>query len=207
MAVANPFATRFTRPGEIMPVDDDGRPIDLAGLLDRLAARGGRAAIIGPHGSGKSTLLMGLCKEAEGRGRSTVVCRLGGGPWRDSVAAVAAVLGAPATSLVCIDSWERLGRLARWATARASRYRRCGLLVTSHRPAGLPVLVRHEPTVATLLAIVRHLPEADRWLGPVIHDDDIHDAFVLQGPNLREALFQLYDLFEERRPGRQTPGS
>lgn len=207
MVMANPFTTRWTRPGRIEPVDVEGRLIDLAGLLDRLAALGGRAVIAGPHGSGKSTLLIRLREEAEARGRPTVICRLGGRPWRDAAAAITLVLRAPASSLVCLDSWERLGRLARWATCLAARWTGCGLLVTSHGPAGLPVLVQHEPSVATLRAVVRQLPDASHWLGTVVTDADLCAAFVRQAPDLREALFQLYDRFEERQRELQTVGS
>ena len=206
MAVANPFATRFTQPGQIEPVDAEGRPVDLEALLDRLDTLGGRAAICGPHGSGKSTLLARLHAQAAARGQPTVLRRLGSGPWRDAAVAVTTVLGAAAGSLVCLDSWERLGPLARWATRLAARHRRCHILVTTHRPAGLPVLVHHEPTVAMLLSIVRQLPEATRWLGTVIADADIRAAFARHAPDLREALFQLYDLFEERRLGPPVPG-
>jgi len=52
----NPFATRHTRPGGVPPLDDDGRPRDLEGLLARLGSMPA-AAIVGPHGTGKSTLL------------------------------------------------------------------------------------------------------------------------------------------------------
>lgn len=207
MVKANPFTTRWTRPGQIAPVDAEGQLIDLVGLLNRLAALGGRAVIAGPHGSGKSTLLNRLREEAEACGQPTVICRLGSGPWRDAATAIAAVLGAPVSSLVCLDSWERLGRFGRWATRLAARWSGCRLLVTSHGPAGLPVLVQHEPTVATLGAIVRQLPEAERWLGAVITHADLREAFARQGPNLREALFQLYDRFEERQHELQTVGS
>lgn len=207
MVMANPFTTRWTRPGQIAPVDAEGALIDLASLLDRFAALGGRAVIAGPHGTGKSTLLNRLGEEAEARGQPTVICRLGSGPWRDAATAIATVLGAAASSLVCLDSWERLGRFSRWATLLSARWSGCRLLVTSHRPAGLPVLVQHEPTVATLGAIVRQLPEAERWLGAVITNADLREAFARQGPNLREALFQLYDRFEERQHELKTVGS
>jgi GTPase SAR1 family protein len=207
MVMANPCTTRWTRPGQIAPVDAEGQLIGLAGLLDRLAAVGGQAVIVGPHGSGKSTLLIRLCQEAEARGQPTVICRLGSGPWRDAATAIAAVLGAAASCLVCLDSWERLGRFSQRATLLAARWSGCGLLVTSHGPAGLPVLVQHEPTIATLGAIVRQLPEAERWLGGVITNADLREAFARQGPNLREALFQLYDRFEERQHELKTVGS
>ena len=46
MAKANPFTTRWTRPGQIAPVDAEGQLIGLARLLDRLAAVGGRGPIV-----------------------------------------------------------------------------------------------------------------------------------------------------------------
>jgi len=56
MSDSNPFATRFTRPGQLPPFDAAGKRIDLDALL-ALAGRIRRAVIIGPHGSGESTLL------------------------------------------------------------------------------------------------------------------------------------------------------
>jgi hypothetical protein len=207
MAAVNPFATRFTRPGRIVPLDAAGRPVDLAALLARLDELGGRAAIEGAHGSGKSTLLARLHEEAAAHGRLSVLRRLGVGPWRDAAASFVSVIGASPASLVCVDSWERLGRVAGWATRLAARQRGGRLLVTSHGPAGLPVLLRCDPTAEMLAAIVRQLPEATVWLGSIIGDDDIRDAFKRHAPNLREALFHLYDLFEERRSERQTSRS
>lgn len=207
MGSVNPFATRFTRPGRIVPLDAEGRPVELATLLGRLDELGGRAAIQGAHGSGKSTLLVRLHEEAACQGRLSVVHRLGVGPWRDAAASVAAVIRAPSASLVCVDSWERLGRMAGSATRLVALQRGCRLLVTSHGPTGLPVLLRCDPTAATLEAIVRQLPEASVWLGPVIGDDDIRDAWARHKPNLREALFHLYDLFEERRTERRRSRS
>jgi Mrp family chromosome partitioning ATPase len=208
LTVVNPFATRFTQPGRIMPMDADGQPVDLAALLARLDSLGGRAVIAGPHGSGKSTLLARLQAQAAARGQPTLFLRLGQGPpGRDAAAAVKALLNAAPGSMVLLDSWERLGQLARWATRMAARCRGCHLVVTAHRHAGLPVLIHHEPTIATLLSIVWQLPEATHWLGSVIHDADIREAFTRHAPNLREALFHLYDLFEERQLGRRTSGS
>ncbi|MFM1905023.1 MAG: hypothetical protein RLZZ440_2923 [Planctomycetota bacterium] len=207
MTVLNPFATRFTQPGQIVPVDAAGQPVDLAALLERLDCLGGRAAIVGPHGSGKSTLLAHLRAQATARGQPTAIRRLGNGVWRDTAVAVKTVLWAANGSMVCLDSWERLGPLARLATRLAARCRGCQLVVTTHRPAGLPVLMHHEPTVATLRSIVQQLPNAHDWLGPVIREADLHKAFTRHAPNLREALFSLYDLFEERQVGRRVSGS
>jgi hypothetical protein len=207
LTVVNPFATRFTQPGQIVPVDADGRPVDLAALLDRLDSLGGSAAIAGPHGSGKSTVLARVRARAAARGQPTVTRRLGGGSWRDAATALNTVLGAAAGSMVCLDSWERLGSLTRWATRLVARHRRCRLVVTTHRPAGLPVLIHQAPTVATLRSIVQQLPDATTWLGTVIHEADLVEAFARHAPDLREALFHLYDLFEERQVVRRTSGS
>ena len=60
MVPSNPFATRYTRPGQLEPLDAEGRPIDLPALLQECARLGRAVAIVGPHGSGKSTLLRRL---------------------------------------------------------------------------------------------------------------------------------------------------
>lgn len=199
MVSVNPFATRFLRPDRIMPLDAGGQPIDVAALLDRLDAVGGRAAIVGPHGSGKSNLLIRLQEQAVDRGWCVGYCRLGGNAWQDAAVAGTTVLRAASGGLVCIDSWERLGPLTCRGASLAARRRGCRLLVTSHGPTGLPVLIRCQPTAAILAAIVRQLPDAGHWLGDFVRDDDIHDAFTRHAPNLREALFHLYDLVEARR--------
>jgi len=196
----NPFATRFTRPGQIRPLDGCGQPIDPAALCDRLAAIGGAAAIEGPHGSGKTTLLTHLAAELEGRG--TLAARVRLRSWRDACVAVAAILRAGPGRTVCIDSWERLGPVMGPLARLAALVCRCGLLVTSHRGSGLPLLVRCETTPALLAGILRQLPEHERWQGELVFAADVEQAFATCGGNLRESLYELYDRFDRRvRPG------
>jgi len=189
----NPFATRFTQPGRLAAHGADGLPLDLAPVLDRLAALGGSGAIEGPHGSGKTTLLIAL---ADGLTRAN---RLGGfvrlRSRRDGIMAVRRILQAPPGTTVCIDSWERMGTIAA-AVARWSAWRRgCGLLVTGHRRTSLPILIRCRTSVGLLERLVAALPDH----GGMIDSGDIAAAHAIHGGNLREALLDLYDRFEQRR--------
>lgn len=186
----NPFATRYTRPGTIPPLDERGRPLDLAALITRLDGLGA-AAVEAPHGHGKSTLLLALAAALDATGRPVKMVRLRG--WQDACAACRAVVTAPRRTAVFIDGWEQLGFLA--APLRtAARVLRRTLLVTSHRPTGLPVLRPCETTPDLLRAIVARLPDRG---GPV-DEADIAAAFELHGGNLRESLYDLYDRVERR---------
>jgi len=200
----NPFSTRHTRPGRIIALDGYGRPRDIEALLCLLAARGGRAAIRGPHGSGKTTLLEHLARRLAADGATVARVRLRS--WRDAplsalrdiAVALGAILRCPAGGTVCIDSWEQLGRTGAVIAKLLASLRRCGLLVTTHRDTCLPLLAAGDTTPALLAAIVRMLPGSDNWIGAVVAPADIEDAFEKSAGNIREALYELYDRFEER---------
>jgi energy-coupling factor transporter ATP-binding protein EcfA2 len=202
--VSNPFATRFTRPGRIEPLDAMGRPVDTDMLLARLRSLGGAAAIVGPHGSGKSTLLMHLAGAIEARGERAPRIRLRS--VHDVHAAWVAIRQAANGGTACIDSWECMGRCIRYGLQVAAHLSGSGLLVTSHGSAGLPVLVQHATNSAVLRTIVRGLPEHASWYGKLITTSDIEEAFVKHGGNLRESLYELYDRFEARVERFQTVG-
>ena len=192
--VTNPFATRFTRPGRIEPLDVTGSPVDVDALLDRLRGLYGTAAIVGPHGSGKSTLLTHLAAAIERRGERVRRARLHS--WWDVPKAWTAIRDSTAGDTVCIDSWECLGVTARSVLRLAARVSGCGLLVTSHRGTGMPELIRCGTSASLLRSIVRSLPGHACWHGQLIHETDIEAAFALHGGNLRESLYELYDRFE-----------
>ena len=186
----NPFATRYTRPGAIPPLDRRGRPLDLAALIARLDGLGA-AALVAPHGHGKSTLLLALAAALDAVERPVTMVRVRG--WQDAWAACRAVVTAPRRTAVFIDGWEQLRFLAAPLRAAARLLRRT-LLVTSHRPTGLPVLRECETTSDLLRAIVARLPDRG---GPV-DEADIATAFRRHGGNLRESLYDLYDRVEIR---------
>jgi GTPase SAR1 family protein len=194
--VSNPFSSRFTRPGCIESHDAAGSRIDVGLLIDRLECLGGTAAIVGPHGSGKSTLLVHLSEEITRRGGRAPRIRLHS--WRDATSVWEAMRGAGSGATVCVDGWECLGPPVRLLLRLVAGIRGCKLLVTSHRGGDLPVLVRSVTSAALLQAIVRTLPESSLWQGKLIAPDDVEDAFLRHGGDVRESLWDLYDRFEAR---------
>jgi hypothetical protein len=203
MVSSNPFATRYTRPGQLEPLDAEGRPIDLPALLQECARLGRATAIVGPHGSGKSTLLRRLHEAAAAGGTPTMLCRITS-RWQGT-AMPASVLRAARRTLVCVDGWEQLDTLQRLAVRTAARCRGCRLLVTAHRPSRMPTLHVCRPTPVLFEVLVQTLPGAPEWFGSVVSAADTRAAVDRHGGDLREALFHLYDLFEKRRPAARLP--
>lgn len=201
---ANPFATRHVRPGRVEPLGPAGHPLDCDGLLERLDWIGGSGMILGPHGSGKSTLLERLIERLRDRnrfgGKVRVIAGTGmPGPHvprenRSPPRLLRAITAAPAGTVVCLDGWERLHRALRWGVIGAARLLGRGLLVTGHRTGPLPVLIRMEPSSVLLAAVVDRLPDALGLITPA----DVESAYTGSRGNMREALFDLYDLFERR---------
>lgn len=186
----NPFATRYTRPGAIPPLDRHGIPLDVATLASRFDAVTA-AAIEGPHGHGKSTLLFAIAATLHAAGRPVRIVRIR--DWHDACTAGIAIATAPRTTTVFVDGWERLGLLA-GPLRLVARLLGRRLLVTSHRPAGLPVLWKCETSPALLRAIVARVPDH----GGAVNEMDIDAALQRHGGNIREALSDLYDTIEHR---------
>lgn len=193
--VRNPFCTRSVSPGRIPPFDDSGRALDALALLAALEERGGSAALVGPHGSGKTTLLWHVAAALEARGRRVERVRLSDA--HSVVAAIRAVIRQTGGGIVCADSWERLGRpwadLVRWCAGILG----ARLVVTAHHPGPLPTLWTCRTSPALLAAIVTQLPHDAGPAWPE-RERQIEDAFRQSAGDIREALFMLYDRFEER---------
>lgn len=187
----NPFATRFIRPGVLPPLDVHGRPVEVARLLESLPTLGRIATIVGPHGHGKTTLLTAIARAAAstGRGVTWLTVRSVADAWRT----VAVVGRTRHGDLVCIDGWERmLCGTARIARVLA-RVRGCSLLVTTHGAGPLPVLARCTSSPMLLAAIVALVPDSRGHISP----SDIEAAFHRHRGDIREALSELYDRFED----------
>jgi hypothetical protein len=188
---SNPFATRHTRPGAVLPLDTSGDPLDVRpvlALLDRHPA----LAIVGPHGTGKSTLLAALADHLDAAGRPVasrrLLCR------RDGIEVLRAIVRAGPGTVLLVDGWERIGPLAGRLARLAARLRSCRLVVTSHRAAGMPTALGTAGTLPLLAAIVARLPAHEGLITPA----DLADAFARHRGNLRDALGDLYDRFEQR---------
>jgi hypothetical protein len=210
MSAANPFATRCIRPGAIEYLFDEGQSAE--SLVEALAASGWWGQIVGPHGSGKSTLLAALAPVLAAAGRRAVwrVARGSGagdrewgvsGPVPRAVApseahgAVAAQAPDAATQVI-IDGYEQLSWWSRRQVAWLCRRCGAGLLVTAHRPLGLPTLLTTLPREQLAQRVVqRLLPAGDT----TVSQADVAAAFAASGGNLRETLFALYDVYQLRR--------
>jgi hypothetical protein len=155
-------------------------------MLERLAALGFRAALVGPHGHGKTTLLedLGARLAEEGLRIRTATLRQGErrlGPVRSS-----ALFRDPGPrDLLLVDGAEQLDPLS-WWTLRLRSRAAAGLIVTSHRPGLLPTLHECRTTPELLAGIVADLSGA-------ADGEEVAELFARHGGDLRLALRELYD--------------
>jgi hypothetical protein len=193
----NPFATRYVRPGAVrylFPPDCNAER-----LLERLRVNGWWGQIVGAHGSGKSSLLEAL-SPALASERSVILLalhdgqrRLGSG-WRELKA-----LGA--SSLVVVDGYEQLSGWSKFRLKWLCRRRSAGLLVTAHTDVGLPTLFNTATDLPTAQRLVAGLlTPGDQTIGV----DDVARAWRTRAGDLREALFDLYNLYEQRHRADQN---
>jgi hypothetical protein len=192
-AADNPFSTCRTRPGAIPYRFPPG--LSAATLLERLRANGWRGQIIGAHGTGKSAFLATLLPAIEQSGHPALLVELHDGARRLPLDLGRAGL-APGSVLV-VDGYEQLGFWSRWSLRRFCRRQGLGLLVTAHRPVGLPDLFHTATTPELAQALARHL------LGPrhdLIRPEEVLRQFELRGGDLRDVWFDLYDCCERRKP-------
>jgi len=192
-AVGNPFSTRHTRPGAMAYRFPPGEGADQ--LVERLRAAGWRGQIVGPHGSGKSTLLAALLPAMERAGQRPLVVELHDGQrrlprdFRRSV-------GAATAAIVVVDGYEQLAPWNRYRLRRLCRRRKLGLLVTTHRPTGLPDLFRTEIAPELAWDLVEHLLAG---LPPLLTPEQLRERLAMRHGNVREVFFDLYDLYELRK--------
>lgn len=190
---SNPFATRFTRPGAIeflFPPETS-----TASLVSSLGTAGWWGQIIGPHGSGKSTLVATMLPDLESAGRIVRHAALSQGE-RELPAAVKDPGNWTERTQLVIDGYEQLSWWNRRTIQAACRRQGAGLLVTTHVSCGLPILFQTAPSLELAQSIVRKLlADEDQTIAPA----DVAQAYRQHPTNLREVLFQLYDLYQNRR--------
>jgi energy-coupling factor transporter ATP-binding protein EcfA2 len=155
-----------------------------------------RGEIVGPHGSGKSTLLQTLSPVIEAAGRKVRSYVAKPNDKQLPMSAVDLATWNESTQVV-IEGYELLSRRSRKSLDRACRDRNAGLLITCHAPQGLPTLFHTTVTVELATSLVEQLLPSDC---DFISAADVRDSFARQGQNLRELLFEMYDLYEQRRP-------
>jgi hypothetical protein len=193
LAGTNPFATRWVRPGALPYVWPGG---DGGAALLALLGPGASVEIIGPHGSGKSTLVAALVGLLRDRGQAVVVESLHDGgerrarqEWPGNEPGVRILDG-----FEQLPAWRR--RLYRWRAARARAAE--ALVVTAHTPQGMRHQVRSDVDATLAAAVVQTLLERAE-LPTRIDPRQAFAAVQGHGGNLREALFDLYDVYEAER--------
>jgi len=194
----NPFATCWTKPGAVSFQFPEGQSAE--SLIARLAAASWCGEIIGPHGSGKSTLLATLVPRLSAAGRQVSMIALRAGQRSLPREFLRRALTSP-RALVVVDGYEQLSAGARLGLRWRCRRAAAGLLVTSHKPTGLPALASSAPDlelVAQLVArLTHHVPSP-------ITAADVAASHACRGSNVREIMFDLYDRHERASRATRT---
>jgi hypothetical protein len=189
----NPFCTRRVRPGAIPFLFPAGQNVET--LVQRLQEHGWWGEIVGGHGSGKSALLATLIPQIELAGRCTVFVELHDGQRRLPIDLNRDSRLRPPIVLI-VDGYEQLSRWRQFLLKRDCRRRGLGLLVTAHASVGLPDLCRTAPTPELAERIVGQLMAGS---SPPCTASELAASFASHHGNVRETLFDLYDLYEKRR--------
>ena len=190
LSPCNPFATRHVRPGKIPYQFREGECAQ--DLLQRLALNEGWGEIIGPHGSGKSTLLETLVPLLGEQGKRVIRFSLHDRQ-RSLPVKRAEMRNWNQQNIVVVDGYEQLSWWNRRWLVRRCRRQHLGLIVTAHRNMRLPLLYKSQPDRETFVDVVEFLLK---------HPIESHqrqqilDTFDRHLGNVREALFDLYDLYQ-----------
>lgn len=194
--LSNPFCAARLRPGTIDFVFEPGKNLDL--LVNALEANAWQGQITGRHGTGKSTLLAALRPVMEDRGRLVESITLGAGQRRLPGEFVRSLRRAGGRGVAVVDGVEQLHLWNRLGLKRFCQAHRVGLVVASHRSARLPSLYETAVDETRAWSVVERLQSG---FPQRIDIADVIERLGRHPDNLREALFDLYDLYEERSRG------
>ncbi len=188
----NPFSTHRIRPGAVdflFPPDKSAEA-----LVERFRELGRCAEIVGPHGSGKSTLLASLIPAFDRAGLPVVLLTLHDRQRRLPPRLLRdARLRSPA--VLVIDGYEQLNRWNRWRVTRFCRRNGLGFLVTAHESVGLPSLFNTSVSAELAQRVVEALLGGNV---SVLTGQEVSDCLARHRGDLRETLFELYDIFERK---------
>lgn len=191
--ITNPFSTRFTRPTVakyLFEADESA-----ANIIAELEKNDWRGCIVGPHGSGKSTLIHNLIPAFETAGVSTHLISLHEGDRTCKLPSPNAT-SLSLKNIIIIDGYEQLNWYGRKRVLRRVASAHWGLLATTHQTCKLPVVYETKPSLALTRQIVARL---QRQQSGGITSSELAASFHRQQGNVREVLFELYDLAEQRR--------
>ena len=188
----NPFAASRIRPGAMPFLPPAGQ--DIASLVGRSRENGWWGEVLGGHGTGKSSLLYALMPAIHEAGRQTRLVELHDAQ-RRLPGGLRGLADLQPPAVLLVDGYEQLARWNRLRLKQYCRRRDIGLLATAHQTAGLPTLFQTAVDVDRAWQIVAQLQQSYR---PLVTRQDLADCLRRHDGNLREALFDLYDLYQRR---------
>ena len=97
--------------------------------------------------------------------------------------------------MAAVDGVEQLHPWHRLLLKRFCRTHGAGLVVASHRRSDLPALYETAVDESRAWSVVQRLQDG---FPPRIEIEDLLQRLARHEGNLRKALFDLYDLYEER---------
>ncbi len=194
--LTNPFCAARLRPGTIDFVFEQGKTLQQ--LVDTLEINGWHGQITGGHGTGKSTLLAALAPAIEARGRLVKSITLVAGQRHLPREFIASLRLSAGLGVAAVDGVEQLHPWNRLLLRRICQAHAVGLVVASHRRAYLLSLYETVVDEARAWRVVERLQHG---FPPRVEIADLVERLARHQGNLREALFDLYDLYEERSRG------
>lgn len=191
MIQINPFSSRFITPGvrEFVFADEDQHQP----LVDEFRSRK-KAQIVGTHGSGKTTLGIQLAQTLELTLKQFVI-RETSEAATIAMQIVEAMQSSDESDMVLVDGIERLPSSKFRKILETAKLSNAYFLITVHQVVdGLPVLYSTQSQYRVFCQI------ANSMVGPEIEipEDVLSSVYQTHQPNIREALFGLYDWFETR---------
>jgi len=193
LAERNPFDAVRVQPGRLPYRFCDGQ--SATQLVEQLRHNAWKGEIVGPRGSGKSTLVRTIIPFLQQAGRDVKLFTLQAGESRLCIPGSDLQTWNESTQ-VAIDGYEQLGSWTRTLLSRICRNQGCGLLQTSLKPTGVPVLYWTQPTLELVQALARELQSNTVQR---VFEPDVAESYERQRGSVREVLHELHNLYERRR--------
>ena len=194
MVVPNPFSTRFVRPDQVEFIFETGGSIE--NLVKRLETSAWRGQILGPHGTGKTTLIWSLVRILQPNLAIKLIQLQSHHKKLDEAKTLFQTERYSETEndLLIVDGFESLGWLER-RSLLGRHHSKGRLLVSTHQDCGLPVLFQSPTKPEIFNQLVSKLT---KHVGSELVGESSRLFEKHQG-NCRDAIFELYDLFEQGR--------